>query len=55
MIYEVGKAIKKLKNNKSTGLDDIPAEVIKAVDPEVVHKIHKMCSDIWRTGKWPKD
>ena len=52
---EVEAAIKKLKNNKSCGTDDIPAELIKAGGPRVIEEVWIICKEIWETGKWPKE
>ena len=52
---EVEKAIKKLKNDKSCGVDGIPAEMIKAGGDIVVDKLWKLCNEIWKKGKWPDE
>ena len=52
---EVEKAIKKLKNEKSCGVDGIPAELIKAGGENVVARVWKLCNEIWRTEKWPEE
>ena len=37
-----------MKNFKSPGIDNIPAELIKAGGTELVKEIHKLISAIWR-------
>src|SRR6218665_354406 len=47
MEAEVEWAIKQLKDNKASGQDRIPIELIKIIT--------KICNNIWETGKWPED
>ena len=44
---EVEKAIKSLKNNKSAGPDNIPAEVLKADISASVNMLHGLLIKIW--------
>jgi len=44
---EVEKAIKSLKNNKSTGPDNIPAEVLRADISTSVNILHGLLIKIW--------
>ena len=44
---EVAKAINELKANKSTGLDDITAELVKCGNKNVVNYFLKLCTLIW--------
>ena len=48
-------ALKKLKSNKSPGLDNIQAELIKAVGPSMINAVHKLCCKIWTSTDWPQD
>ncbi|GFX51630.1 craniofacial development protein 2 [Trichonephila clavipes] len=52
-ITEVTLAIKKLKNNRSTGPDSIPSELLKVDEPEHVNALHKIMVKIWETKKIP--
>ncbi|GFX51597.1 uncharacterized protein TNCV_5013011 [Trichonephila clavipes] len=52
-ITEVTLAIKKLKNNRSTGPDSIPSELLKVDEPEHVNALHKIMIKIWETKKIP--
>ena len=52
---EVEYALKKLKSNKSPGLDNIPAELIKAGGPSMINAVHKLCCKIWTSTDWPQD
>ena len=52
---EVGKAIKKLKNNKSTGVDNISAEQLK-YGPDIVNSyISDILNEVAETGEYPKE
>ena len=44
---EVDLAIGKLKNHKSPGIDEIPAELIKAEGRTICSAIHKLIISIW--------
>jgi len=45
--FEVELAIEKLKNHKSPGIDQIPAELIKAGGRTIRCAIHKLIISIW--------
>ena len=49
-------AIEKLKRDKSPGIDQIPAELIKAEARTIRHEIHKLLISIWNkkelTEEW---
>jgi hypothetical protein len=48
---EVDLAIGKLKSHKSSGIDQIPAEMIKAVGRTICLEIHKFITSIWKMEK----
>lgn len=52
---EVEEAIKFLKNNKSEGIDNIPAEIIKNLGERATKELFHICQEIYNTGEWPKD
>ena len=52
---EVELAVKQLKNGKSTGCDDISAEMIKASGELGISLLHKLIVERWQTGEWPED
>jgi hypothetical protein len=48
--FEVEMAIEKFKRYKSPGIDQIPAELIKAGGSKIcceIHKLHKLINSIW--------
>jgi len=45
---EVQLAIDKLKSHKSPGIDQIPAELIKAGGRTISLEIHKLITSIWK-------
>jgi len=51
---EVELAIDKLKSHKSPGIDQIPAELIKAGGRTICLEIHKLITSIWKKEKLPK-
>jgi len=51
---EVELAIDKLKIYKSPGIDQIPAEFIKAGGRTIFLEIHKLITSIWKRQKLPE-
>jgi len=54
-VTEVELAIDKLKSHKSPGIDQIPAELIKAGGRTISLEIHKLITSIWKKGKLPEE
>uniref|UniRef100_H3B2Y3 Reverse transcriptase domain-containing protein n=1 Tax=Latimeria chalumnae TaxID=7897 RepID=H3B2Y3_LATCH len=52
---EVEKAIRMIKNGKATGPDGVPVELLKLGGDTVVDVLLKICIDIWKSRKWPKE
>jgi hypothetical protein len=52
---EVELAIDKLKSHKSPGIDQIPAELIKAGGRTMCLEIHKLITSIWKREKLPEE
>ena len=48
-------AIAKLKNHKSPGIDQIPAELIKAGGRTICCAIHKLIISIWNKEELPDE
>ena len=53
--FEVELAIEKLKNHKSPGIDQIPAELIKAGGRTICCEIHKLIISIWNKEELPDE
>ena len=54
-VFEVELAIEKLKNHKSPGIDQIPAEMIKAGDSTIRREIYKLIISIWNKERMPEE
>jgi len=52
---EVELAIDKLRSHKSPGIDQIPAELIKAGGRTICLEIHKLITSIWKKEKLPEE
>ena len=52
---EVEKAIKKMRNKKATGDDDVPGDVLKLLGEGGLKIMTKLINTIYETGEWPKD
>ena len=46
LLSEVQEAIKKLKNQKAPGIDDIPGELLKQADDSVAIVLQKLCNSV---------
>jgi len=53
--FEVELAIEKLKSHKSPGIDQIPAELIKARGRTIRCAIHKLIISIWNKEELPEE
>ena len=53
--FEVELAINKLKSHKSPGIDEIPAELIKAEGGTICLEIHKLITSISKKEKLPEE
>jgi hypothetical protein len=54
-VSEIELAIDKLKIHKSSGIEQIPAELIKAGGTAVRSKIHKLIISIWNKEELPQE
>ena len=52
---DVELGIDKLKSHKSPGIDQIPAELIKAESRTICLEIHKLITSIWKKEKLPEE
>ena len=50
---EVEAAVQSLKKEKSAGVDNIPAELVKGGGEDVITALTTICNKIWQTWKWP--
>ena len=50
---EVEAAVQLLKNGKSAGVDNIPAELVQAGGEIIFIALTTICNRIWQTGEWP--
>jgi len=54
-VFEVEMALEKLKSHKSPGIDQIPAELIKAGGRTIFFEIHKYTNSIWNKEELPEE
>ena len=55
IVFEVEMAIEELKRHKSPGIDQIPAEMIKAGGRAIHSEIHKLLNSIWNKEELPEE
>ena len=54
-VFEVYMAIEKLKRHKSSGINQIPAELIKAGSRIICSEIHELTNSIWNKEELPEE
>ena len=54
-MFELEMAIEKLKRHKLPGIDQIPAQLIKARSRKIHSEIHKLVNSIWNKGALPEE
>jgi hypothetical protein len=52
---EVENAMKYLRNNKASGVDEISGEMLKEMGEEGIDFFHALCNRVWSSREWPKD
>jgi hypothetical protein len=52
---EVEKAIKKMRDKKATGDDNVPVEALKLLGDDGLNLLKQMISNIYESGERPKD
>src|SRR6218665_3756491 len=52
---EIRMAIKEIKNKKSTGIDNISAEMIKSLGEKATEELVLLCKHMYNKGEWPDD
>ena len=52
---EVKSALGNITTNKSSGGDQIPAELFQILKDGAVKVLHAICQQIWKTQQWPQD
>ena len=53
--FEFEMAIEKIKSHKSPGIDQIPAELIKAGGTTIRYGIHKLIISVWNKEELPEE
>jgi hypothetical protein len=53
--FEVEMAIEELKRHKSSSIDQIPAEMIKAGGRTIHSEIHKLINSVWKEEELPEE
>ena len=53
LLKGVESAVQLLKKGKSSGVDNIPAELAQAGGENVITVLTIICRKIWQTGEWP--
>jgi hypothetical protein len=53
--FEVELTVEKLKSHKSPGIDQMPAELIKAVGKTIRCEIHKLIISTWKKEELPEE
>ena len=48
-------ALRSTAVNKTSGCDEIPAELFISLKEDAIKVLHSLCHQIWKTEQWPQD
>ena len=48
-------ALGRITTNKTSGGDEIPAELFQILKDDAVKLLHSICQQTWKTQQWPQD
>ena len=54
-MWEVQEALRKMKNGKAPGVDEVTTEMIKAAGPVGLHWMYRLFRMIWKGKEVPED
>ena len=52
---KVRLALGSITIDKTSGGDEIPAELFQVLKDDSVKVLHSICQQIWKTQQWPQD
>ena len=52
---EVKQALGSITTNKTSGSDEISADLFQVPKDDAVKVLHSICQQIWKTQQWPQD
>ena len=52
---EVKWTLENITKNKSSGDNELPAELFQILKDDAVKVLHSICQQIWKIQKWPQD
>ena len=52
---EIRMAIKEMRNKKSTGIDNTPAEMRKSLREKAIEELVLLCKRMYKKDDWPDD
>lgn len=55
MYEEFERALEDLKSGKTAGIDNIPAELLKAMGQRGKQELYEICKEIYSKGDWPEE
>ena len=55
LLAEVRDAVRRLPHNKAAGYDNLPAELLKTGNEDVIQVLCNLCNEILRRTSWPSD
>jgi hypothetical protein len=54
-VNEINIAIKRLKSNKASGLDNVPPELFKTYPNTITNILESLLNKVWKSGQIPNE